>query len=511
MGNCIMPTVAPTPPKPTLKPTPAPPSPPPPPAVNVGADLGACLGAAFLVGFFLLRRRRHELAVRNSSLHERLLQEKLEAGCGSSPILRLSPVDDDDDGSEGAAAAAAVAAAAAAKPSDGDDDDDDDDDDADDDDDGHGSAEGGGDDVPIRPFHSTVVSAPSASAIGGAIDAIGGGGNGIGNGIGNDSIGIGESVALAVGAAVTVFSAKDLSRYCAKFTNKVGEGAFGAVYVGTLPSGQRIAVKQMQLAEKKKEKKKAGARVDPYAGEAGFRLELDVLSRYEHPQLVTLLGYCVDKQRKTTVGSIVLEFMTGGSLLKRLDPTSTDPPLTAQERFDVSADVACGLHYLHAEASPPLIHQDVKSDNILLAVVGGRLIAKVADFGTARMAPQLAMNLTHGGGKTHHSTGVIVGTKPYMPAEVGSLLLRTILSSLYPTRASPFLLSPPSSPCHAPLPLAPRSIARHSTHRLPPTHRAFHPPAVPDGGAHLGEDGHLRVRRRAARAADGQAAVGRGE
>ena len=331
---------------------------------------------AFLVGFFLLRRRRHKIAVRNSSLHERLLQEEKQA-TGAELAVRNPSL--------------------------------------------HGCAEGGGDDDLLRPFNSTVIFAPSASATGGATGGGGGGGGDGSVGIGNGSTGIGDSVALAlaVGAVVTVFSAKDLSRYCAKFTNKVGEGAFGAVFVGTLPSGQRIAVKQMELAEKKKEKKKvaAGARVDPYAGEAGFRLELDVLSRYVHPQLVTLLGYCVEKQRKTTIGSIVLEFMAGGSLLKRLDPTSANPPLTAQERFDVAADVARGLHYLHAEASPPLIHQDVKSDNNLLAVVGGRLIAKVADFGTARMAPQLAMNLTHGGGKTHHSTGVIVGTKPYMPAE----------------------------------------------------------------------------------------------
>jgi serine/threonine protein kinase len=139
-----------------------------------------------------------------------------------------------------------------------------------------------------------------------------------------------------------------------------------------------------------------------------------------HPNLVLLIGYCIEKKRKATTCSLVLEFMAGGSLLERLRPAHADPVLTAQERFDVAGDVARALHYLHAEASPPLIHQDVKSDNILLAVIGGRLIAKVADFGTARIAPQLAMTTTAvavggSGGQTHHSTGIIVGTKPYMP------------------------------------------------------------------------------------------------
>jgi serine/threonine protein kinase len=156
-----------------------------------------------------------------------------------------------------------------------------------------------------------------------------------------------------------------------------------------------------------------------------------VLSRYAHPNLVALLGYCVEKKRmlrkKTAVGSLVLEFMPGGSLLERLCPTHADPPLTAQERFDIAADVARALHYLHAEARTPLVHQDVKTDNILLAEVGGRIFAKVADFGTARIAPQLAMNslvcsLGSGGdGRTHHSTSVIVGTRPYMAPEYAQM------------------------------------------------------------------------------------------
>ena len=79
--------------------------------------------------------------------------------------------------------------------------------------------------------------------------------------------------------------------------------------------------------------------------------------------------------------------------------------------------MARGLEYLHVDADPPIIHQDVKSENILLCVhrgsgrqAGGRLLAKVADFGTARYAPDLLK-------KTHHSTRHVVGTSCYMPLE----------------------------------------------------------------------------------------------
>jgi len=63
---------------------------------------------------------------------------------------------------------------------------------------------------------------------------------------------------------------------------------------------------------------------------------------------------------------------------------------------------------------PPIIHQDVKSDNVLLCYFQGRLVAKVADFGTVRFAPALLEGEERG---THHSTQNVIGTRPYMPSE----------------------------------------------------------------------------------------------
>jgi serine/threonine protein kinase len=100
--------------------------------------------------------------------------------------------------------------------------------------------------------------------------------------------------------------------------------------------------------------------------------------------------------------------MEGGSLSSQLRAGG----LTVHQRFTIASNVASGLHFLHTEAVPPVIHQDVKSDNILLAEVGGVLVAKVADFGTARFVPKLRED-----GATHHSTQTVVGTGPYMPLE----------------------------------------------------------------------------------------------
>jgi serine/threonine protein kinase len=74
--------------------------------------------------------------------------------------------------------------------------------------------------------------------------------------------------------------------------------------------------------------------------------------------------------------------------------------------------VARGLRYLHVDATPPIIHQDVKSDNILLDVIDGVLVAKLADFGTARYAPKLLV-----ADISKIGTQNVIGTTPYMPME----------------------------------------------------------------------------------------------
>jgi len=213
-------------------------------------------------------------------------------------------------------------------------------------------------------------------------------------------------------SAAQSFTGEQLAACTSNFGTELGKGAFGAVFAGTLPDGRRVAVKQMSLAaalEKGAETTVAGAQ--KFTGEAGFRRELEMLGRCAHANIVPLFGYCIEKREvgKSTF-SLVIEFMPGGSLLDALKPGSRQPPLAAAQRLDVASDVARGLHYLHTEAL--LIHQDIKSENVLLAIDGasGRTVAKVADFGTARVVPKKAM-------EAHHSTRVVIGTTPYMPME----------------------------------------------------------------------------------------------
>jgi serine/threonine protein kinase len=153
---------------------------------------------------------------------------------------------------------------------------------------------------------------------------------------------------------------------------------------------------------------KVAKKHEQFVGAGGFHKEREILEKYKHQNIVELLGHCLSDDPAARQ-CLVFEFMEGGALKSRI---AGGPALAAQQRFDVASDIARGLGHLHTQADPPIIHQDVKSDNILLATIDGRLVAKVADFGTARYAPTLLE-----GDNTHHTTGIVIGTTPYQPPE----------------------------------------------------------------------------------------------
>ena len=214
-------------------------------------------------------------------------------------------------------------------------------------------------------------------------------------------------------ALVKAYSIREIEGATKNFheNNKLDEGAFGAVFKGRI-GDQDVAVKQLTATRAAKDRDRGEGK---YTGAATFKREAEVLGKYRHPNIVSLLGHCMGH----SAPCLVYEFMEGNALHVRLrhcagtgrvpEGKTPAPPLTWDERLAVASDMARGLSFLHRQATP-VIHQDIKSANILLRGKGKNVVAKLADFGTIRI---LEVHL----GESHHSTKQLVGTTPYMPYE----------------------------------------------------------------------------------------------
>ncbi|XP_027333971.1 probable leucine-rich repeat receptor-like protein kinase At5g49770 [Abrus precatorius] len=164
--------------------------------------------------------------------------------------------------------------------------------------------------------------------------------------------------------AAKQFSFKEIKKYTNNFSqaNGIGSGGYGKVYQGTLPNGQLIAIKRAQKESKQ--------------GVLEFKAEIELLSRVHHKNLVSLVGFCFEREEQM----LVYEFVPNGTLKDAISGKS-GIVLIWSRRLKVALGTARGLAYLHEHADPPIIHRDIKSNNILL---DENYNAKVADFGLSK-------------------------------------------------------------------------------------------------------------------------------
>ncbi|XP_021852957.2 cysteine-rich receptor-like protein kinase 10 isoform X2 [Spinacia oleracea] len=145
--------------------------------------------------------------------------------------------------------------------------------------------------------------------------------------------------------------------------NKLGQGAFGGVYKGTLPNGVEIAVKRLSK--------------DSTQGAEQFQNEVMFVAKLQHRNLVRLLGYC------QTPDEMLLgyEYIPNKSLDLILFDPETRGLLDWSIRYKIIHGIARGLQYLHEDSRLKIVHRDLKASNILLEA---DMNPKISDFGLAR-------------------------------------------------------------------------------------------------------------------------------
>ncbi|CAN1273698.1 Inactive protein kinase SELMODRAFT_444075 [Linum perenne] len=145
--------------------------------------------------------------------------------------------------------------------------------------------------------------------------------------------------------------------------NFLAKGGFGHVYRGVLSDGQVVAVKLLKCG---------GPQAD-----ADFCREVKVLSCAQHRNVVLLIGFCIDENKRI----LVYEYICNDSLDFHLHG-NRNSPLDWHSRLKVAVGTARGLRYLHEDCRVGcIVHRDMRPDNILVTHDFEPL---VADFGLAR-------------------------------------------------------------------------------------------------------------------------------
>ncbi|KAH1051599.1 hypothetical protein GYH30_021481 [Glycine max] len=167
--------------------------------------------------------------------------------------------------------------------------------------------------------------------------------------------------------------------------NKLGEGGFGLVYKGKLPTGEDVAIKRLSKGSRQ--------------GVIEFKNELNLISQLQHMNVIQILGCCIHGEERMLIYEKML--------------------LDWKRRFNIIEGIAQGLLYLHKYSRLKVVHRDLKASNILL---DENMNPKISDFGTARIfSPQ----------ESEINTERIVGTYGYMSPEYVTRGIFSIKSDVY--------------------------------------------------------------------------------
>jgi eukaryotic-like serine/threonine-protein kinase len=175
---------------------------------------------------------------------------------------------------------------------------------------------------------------------------------------------------------------------------KIGQGAMGAVYKALHMHFQELRALKVIAAALASDKKFVKR----------FEQEAILARKLQHPNAVR-----VDDIDETEDGQpfIVMEYIEGKNLR---DVIAEEGPMTPARVASITRQVASALDAAHRLG---IVHRDIKPENIVLIQSQKEVVAKVLDFGIAK----LKEGLSGSSATSMTGTGMVVGTPLYMSPE----------------------------------------------------------------------------------------------
>ncbi|MDP4813476.1 MAG: serine/threonine protein kinase [Saprospiraceae bacterium] len=167
--------------------------------------------------------------------------------------------------------------------------------------------------------------------------------------------------------------------------NVIGEGGMGRVFRGTDQNGNLVAIKAIYAELVKK----------PSIKDRG---EIEAHLRFQHPNLIQMLDYCVSEEGRV---HIISKFVDGVSFPQYIKSINGNSIANRNEIFRHTISILEALHFLHQMG---IVHRDVKPDNIMITRANE---AVLMDLGVARAS----------NGKRLTNAGVVIGTPYYSAPE----------------------------------------------------------------------------------------------